>query len=108
MWAALTMAGRPGVHAVHRGRVQACGDAHLSTSAVRQPERRIIFSDQRSRRDLPAWEWDVKPHAASFMVACRDQGPDRRRREGRGHDQRPRLPRVDGRVQRMKTLELWY
>ena len=82
-------------------RVQCCGDAHLSNfGGFATPERRILFSINDLDETLPApWEWDVKRLAASFVVACRDNGLGDGVAQERGHDLRPRLPRVDGRVQ---------
>lgn len=57
-------------------RVQACGDCHLSNfGAFASPERRIIFDINDLDETLPApWEWDVKRLAASFVLACRNNG----------------------------------
>jgi uncharacterized protein (DUF2252 family) len=57
-------------------RVQACGDAHLCNfGAYATPERRVIFDVNDLDETLPApWEWDVKRLAASFVLACRDNG----------------------------------
>ncbi len=57
-------------------RVQCCGDAHLCNfGAYATPERRIIFDVNDLDETLPApWEWDVKRLAASFVLACRDNG----------------------------------
>jgi len=57
-------------------RVQACGDCHLSNfGAYATPERRVIFDINDLDETLPApWEWDVKRLAASFVLACRDNG----------------------------------
>jgi uncharacterized protein (DUF2252 family) len=57
-------------------RVQACGDCHLMNfGAFATPERRIIFDINDLDETLPApWEWDVKRLAASFVLACRDNG----------------------------------
>ena len=53
-----------------------------------------------STRRLPApWEWDVKRLAASFVVACHDDGPEGRSGQGHDHHLRPDLPRGHGRVQ---------
>ena len=61
---------RDGIH------VQCCGDAHLCNfGGFATPERRVIFSINDLDETLPApWEWDVKRLAASFVVACRDNG----------------------------------
>jgi uncharacterized protein (DUF2252 family) len=57
-------------------RVQACGDAHLGNfRCFATPERRVIFDIHDLDETLPApWEWDVKRLAASFVLACRDNG----------------------------------
>src|SRR6266702_5612390 len=57
-------------------RVQACGDAHLlNFGAYATPERRVVFDVNDLDETLPApWEWDVKRLAASFVLACRDNG----------------------------------
>jgi uncharacterized protein (DUF2252 family) len=57
-------------------RVQACGDAHLlNFGAYATPERRIIFDLNDLDETLPApWEWDMKRLAASFILACRNNG----------------------------------
>jgi hypothetical protein len=57
-------------------RVQACGDCHLlNFGAFATPERRVIFDINELDETLPApWEWDVKRLAASFVLACRDNG----------------------------------
>jgi uncharacterized protein (DUF2252 family) len=57
-------------------RVQACGDCHLCNfGAYATPERRVIFDINDLDETLSApWEWDVKRLAASFVLACRDNG----------------------------------
>lgn len=57
-------------------RVQACGDCHLMNfGSYATPERRIIFDINDLDETLPApWEWDVKRLAASFVLACRNNG----------------------------------
>ncbi len=108
--AALTMAtdlaGTPstGVH------VQCCGDAHLCNfGGFATPERRVIFSINDLDETLPApWEWDVKRLAASFVVACRDNGL----RDAAAKD----VARTCAHAYResmadfsqLETLELWY
>ena len=56
--------------------VQACGDCHLMNfGAFATPERRVIFDINDLDETLPApWEWDIKRLAASFVLACRDNG----------------------------------
>ena len=57
-------------------RVQCCGDAHLGNfRGMGTPERRVIFVINDLDETLPApWEWDLKRLAASFVVACRNNG----------------------------------
>jgi uncharacterized protein (DUF2252 family) len=91
-------------------RVQCCGDAHLCNfGGFATPERNVIFSINDLDETLPApWEWDVKRLAASFVVACRDNGLD----DATAHDTvmtcvrtyRQSMAEFSG----MKTLELWY
>jgi uncharacterized protein (DUF2252 family) len=56
--------------------VQACGDCHLlNFGAFATPERRVIIDINDFDETLPApWEWDLKRLAASFVLACRDNG----------------------------------
>jgi uncharacterized protein (DUF2252 family) len=56
--------------------VQACGDAHLlNFRGIDTPERRVIFDIHDLDETLPGpWEWDVKRLAASFVLACRENG----------------------------------
>ena len=57
-------------------RVQTCGDSHLlNFGAFATPERRVVFDINDLDETLPApWEWDVKRLAASFVLACRNNG----------------------------------
>ncbi len=57
-------------------RVQCCGDAHLGNfRGFATPERGVNFDIHDLDETLPApWEWDLKRLAASFVVACRDNG----------------------------------
>ena len=56
--------------------VQACGDAYLvNFRGFATAERRLVFDIHDLDETLPApWEWDVKRLAASFVIACRDNG----------------------------------
>jgi uncharacterized protein (DUF2252 family) len=74
--AALNMAADLARTPVTKLRVQACGDCHLCNfGAFATPERRVIFDINDFDETLPApWEWDVKRLAASFMLACRNNG----------------------------------
>jgi Uncharacterized protein conserved in bacteria (DUF2252) len=61
-------------------RVQACGDCHLCNfGAFATPQRRVIADINDLDETLPApWEWDVKRLAASFVLACQNNGYGRR------------------------------
>jgi uncharacterized protein (DUF2252 family) len=91
-------------------RVQCCGDAHLCNfGGFATPERRVIFSINDLDETLPApWEWDVKRLAASFVVACRDNGLT----EAAAKDVVMTCVRTYreamAEFSQMKTLELWY
>ena len=91
-------------------RVQCCGDAHLCNfGGFATPERRIIFSINDLDETLPApWEWDIKRLAASFVVACRDNGLD----DAVARDVALTCVRAYresmAEFSQMKTLELWY
>ena len=108
--AALTMAADLASSPVSGIRVQACGDAHLCNfGGFATPERHVIFSINDLDETLPApWEWDVKRLAASFVVACRDNGLS----EEVGKDTVTTAVRSYresmAEFSQMKTLELWY
>jgi uncharacterized protein (DUF2252 family) len=57
-------------------RVQCGGDSHLvNFRGLATPERQVIFALNDLDETLPApWEWDLKRLAASFVIACRDNG----------------------------------
>ena len=108
--AALTMATDLAVTPTSGIRVQACGDAHLCNfGGFATPERKIIFSINDLDETLPApWEWDVKRLAASFVVACRDNGLS----EAVAKDAvmtcvRSYRESMDE-FSQLRTLELWY
>jgi uncharacterized protein (DUF2252 family) len=90
--------------------VQACGDAHLCNfGGFATPERNIIFSINDLDETLPApWEWDVKRLAASFVVACQNNGISK----GDTKDVVLRCVRSYrenmGVYSEMKTMELWH
>ncbi len=91
-------------------RVQVCGDAHLCNfGGFATPERRVIFSINDLDETLPGpWEWDVKRLAASFVVACRDNGlKDSVAREAATTCVRAYRESM-AEFSEMKTLELWY
>jgi uncharacterized protein (DUF2252 family) len=108
--AALTMAADLATTPSTGTRVQCCGDAHLCNfGGFATPERRIIFSINDLDETLPApWEWDLKRLAASFVVACRDNGLS----EGVARDSvmtcvRGYRESMAG-FSQLRTLELWY
>jgi len=90
--------------------VQICGDAHLCNfGGFATPERRVLFSINDLDETLPApWEWDIKRLAASFIVACRDNGLS----DATARDVVKTCTRTYresmAEFSRMKTLELWY
>ena len=69
---AVDLAGTP----VTGVRVQCGGDSHLvNFRGLATPERQVIFAINDLDETLPApWEWDLKRLAASFVIACRDNG----------------------------------
>ena len=90
--------------------VQCCGDAHLSNfGGFATPERRVIFSINDLDETLPApWEWDLKRLAASFVVACRDNGlKDAAARDVATACARSYRESM-AEFSQLKTLELWY
>ncbi len=91
-------------------RVQCCGDAHLCNfGGFATPERKIIFSINDLDETLPApWEWDVKRLAASFVVACQDNGlKEAVAREAATTCVRAYRESM-AEFSQMKSLELWY
>ena len=91
-------------------RVQCCGDAHLvNFRGFGTPERRVQFDIHDLDETLPApWEWDVKRLAASFVIACRDNGLG----DVRGADaartcaQSYREHMIE--YSKMRVLDVWY
>jgi len=108
--AALTMAADLATTPTTGIRVQCCGDAHLCNfGGFATPERRIIFSINDLDETLPApWEWDIKRLAASFVVACRDNGLSEAVARDAVmtcvHSYRDSMAEFS----QLKTLELWY
>jgi len=90
--------------------VQCCGDAHLCNfGGFATPERRVIFSVNDLDETLPApWEWDIKRLAASFLIACRDNGIS----DSLGKDVVETCVRSYresmAEFSQIRTLELWY
>jgi uncharacterized protein (DUF2252 family) len=91
-------------------RVQACGDCHLlNFGAFASPERRVVFDINDFDETLPApWEWDVKRLAASFVLACRNNGfgEDRAREAALAcvRSYRERMAEFS----QMRILDVWY
>src|SRR5215217_7802273 len=108
--AALTMASDLSSTASTGIRVQCCGDAHLCNfGGFATPERRIIFAINDLDETLPGpWEWDVKRLAASFTIACRNNGLS----ESVARDSVLACVRSYresmAEYSQMKTLELWF
>jgi uncharacterized protein (DUF2252 family) len=91
-------------------RVQACGDCHLlNFGAFATPERRIIFDINDLDETLPApWEWDVKRLAASFVLACRNNGfGDRFSWDAAASCVRSYRERMAA-FSKMRVLDVWY
>ena len=90
--------------------VQACGDAHVSNfGGFATPERQIIFSINDLDETLPApWEWDIKRLAASFVIACRNNGlsDSTGRQVVRNCVQSYREHMLE--FSQMRNLDLWY
>jgi uncharacterized protein (DUF2252 family) len=91
-------------------RVQACGDCHLlNFGFFATPERREIFDINDLDETLPApWEWDVKRLAASFVLACRNNGfSDQRARDTALSCVRSYRERMVE-LSQMSVLDVWY
>ena len=103
---AADLAGTPrtGLH------VQLCGDAHLSNFGVyAAPDRRLVFDTNDFDETLPGpFEWDVKRLVASFAVAGRDRGFDRKRRRAINLEVSRSYREAMAAFASMRTLELWY
>jgi uncharacterized protein (DUF2252 family) len=90
--------------------VQLCGDAHLSNfGAFAAPDRRLVFSVNDFDETLPGpFEWDVKRLAASFAVAGRDHGYDKRRRRSITTAATRAYRETMHEFASMGNLDLWY
>ena len=91
-------------------RVQACGDCHLlNFGAFATPERRVIFDINDLDETLPApWEWDVKRLAASFVLACRNNGfSESFARDAAAACVRSYRERM-AEFSKMRVLDVWY
>ena len=108
--AALTMAADLATTPTTGVRVQCCGDAHLCNfGGFATPERRIIFSINDLDETLPApWEWDLKRLAASFVVACRDNGLSEAVARDAATTSVRSYRESMAEFSQLKTLELWY
>jgi uncharacterized protein (DUF2252 family) len=108
--AALNMAADLATTPISGTRVQTCGDCHLlNFGAFATPERRAIFDINDLDETLPApWEWDVKRLAASFVLACRNNGFDKDCAEEATRacvrSYRERMAEFA----EMRTLDVWY
>ncbi len=103
---AADLAGMPrtGLH------VQLCGDAHLSNFGVyAAPDRRLVFDTNDFDETLPGpFEWDVKRLVASFAVAGRDRGFDKKRRRAINLDVSRSYREAMAAFASTRTLDLWY
>jgi uncharacterized protein (DUF2252 family) len=89
---------------------QLCGDAHLSNfGAFAAPDRTLVFDCNDFDETLPGpFEWDLKRLAASFEIAGRDRGFQRRDRSivnrevGRAYRDAIRGYATE------RNLDLWY
>ena len=99
--AALTMAADLASTPATGVRVQCCGDAHLCNfGGFRHPGAEGHLLHQRPRRDPPgALGVGRQAPRRELRRGLPGQRPERRRGQGCGHDLRPHLPRVHGRVQ---------
>jgi uncharacterized protein (DUF2252 family) len=91
-------------------RVQACGDAHLTNfGAFAAPDRSLVFDLNDFDETLPGpWEWDVKRLTASFEIAGRQNGLDRKRRRAAVLAAVGEYRQAMRRFAAMSNLEIWY
>ena len=91
-------------------RVQACGDAHLCNfGGFATPERQINFDINDLDETLPApWEWDLKRLAASFVMACRDNGLDKASAEDAALACARSYRKHMADFSEMRALDAWY
>ncbi len=90
--------------------VQLCGDAHLSNfGAYAAPDRKLVFSLNDFDESLPGpFEWDVKRLVASFAVAGRDRGFDKKTRRVANLAVGESYRRGMSDLARMRKLDVWY
>jgi uncharacterized protein (DUF2252 family) len=91
-------------------RVQACGDAHLvNFRGFATAERQINFDIHDLDETLPApWEWDLKRLAASFVLACRENGLDKASAEDAALACARSYREHVAEFSEMGSLEVWY
>ncbi len=91
-------------------RVQCGGDSHLvNFRGLATPERQVIFAINDLDETLPApWEWDLKRLAASFVIACRDNGLSESTAENAVLNCVRSYREHMAEFAEMKVLDLWY
>jgi uncharacterized protein (DUF2252 family) len=91
-------------------RVQCGGDSHLvNFRGLATPERNVIFAINDLDETLPApWEWDLKRLAASFVIACRDNGLSESDAKGAVLTCVRSYREHMAEFSEMKVLDLWY
>lgn len=91
-------------------RVQCGGDSHLvNFRGLATPERQVIFAVNDLDETLPApWEWDLKRLAASFVIACRDNGLSESDAKDSIFSCVESYREHMAEFAEMKVLELWY
>ncbi len=89
---------------------QICGDAHLANfGTYASPERRLVFDLNDFDETLRGpWEWDVKRLAASFVLAGRHNGLDKK--ESRKVTQRAvrGYRKAMTKLASMRVTDIWY
>jgi hypothetical protein len=91
-------------------RVQMCGDAHLTNfGAFAAPDRTLVFDLNDFDETLPGpWEWDVKRLTASFEIAARQNGFDRKQRRAAVLAAVREYRQDMRKFAAMRNLDLWY
>ncbi len=91
-------------------RAQLCGDAHLSNfGGFAAPDRRLVFDVNDFDESLPGpWEWDVKRLAASFAVAGRERGFNRKHRRASVLAAVGTYRESMREFAAMRTIDVWY
>ncbi len=89
---------------------QLCGDAHLSNfGGFAAPDRRLVFGLNDFDETLPGpFEWDVKRLAASFAVAGRDRGFDKKERRTVNLEVIRSYREAMAALAGMRGLDVWY